>query len=285
MTDINHALQEIVIDLNQFKLCDGLVNFTDGINPLKSRLISSISTYFKTSNETISISKENHISVFSLQNATNLIVNIQLLPPKNESAQNLPYFISRSYPYLRSSLTGKQTLLFLEGSMSDINLALQEIIINLNKFEYCDGLVNFTDGVNPPKSLFIPSISKHFKTNNETILFKGNRLTVSSLSSDHLIVSIQLDRSPFQAYFVAKSYPYLRVTITNEKTLMFLEGSVNDINIALQEVLVDLGSLKSCGGLVTVLDNINPPYSQQIEMLSDSFYHNEKPRYNSQISN
>ena len=46
---------------------------------------------------------------------------------------------------------------------------MKSIIVDLNDLEVCDGVVNVTDGINPPISRSISSISKHFIENKSPI--------------------------------------------------------------------------------------------------------------------
>ena len=286
LDNINEALKEIFIDLDGLTSCSGSVNITDGMNPQLSQPIANISDYFIKGNKSISIANDDHLEISSSLITTDLIVSIHLFPPPTTNIPlQKPYFISKSYPYLKSSMTENNTLLFLEGSLADINYALQILVVELNTLGSCDGMVNFTDGVNKPKSRFIPNISRYLIKNKETISFDQDKhLVVSSLSPGRLTVTIQLDINQsleYQAHFVQKPYLYLRVTITGEKTLMYLEGSLDDINEALKIILIDIGKPDTySGGLVTVSDHLNPPISLHIPNLTNYFLKNTSPFYN-----
>ncbi|RZK01583.1 MAG: hypothetical protein EOO43_24270 [Flavobacterium sp.] len=90
-------------------------------------------------------------------------------------------------------------------------------------------------------------------------------LQVSTLSKGTISVAIQLSQLETEKnpYFLVKTYKNLRSTITNERSLLLLEGSLSDINQALKEVLIHK-DLNSSPAIITITDGINKPITHPI---------------------
>jgi len=105
-------------------------------------------------------------------------------------------------------------------------------------------------------------------------------LKISSLSKGTLSVTLHFNETEEKScYFLTKTYPYVKSTIFNKRSLL-LEGSLENINEALKQVIIDLQDLDYCHGFIKISDGINPALSNSIEFLSNYFINNTKPVYN-----
>ena len=96
-------------------------------------------------------------------------------------SSRIPYFLTtKTYFHSKPNINNKKSLLTLEGPLEVINEALKEIIIDLNDHAFCDGTVNVTDGINPPISHNISSISKYFIQNQEPIYHSTGNLSIQA---------------------------------------------------------------------------------------------------------
>jgi len=105
-------------------------------------------------------------------------------------------------------------------------------------------------------------------------------LKISSLSKNAIHVTIQFDQNRSKSpRFLDKAYSSLKPTIVNSKSLLLLEGPLESINQALQEIVVDLNGLAVCNGQINITDGINPPIiSHRIPSLSNYLHINDEPR-------
>jgi len=103
-------------------------------------------------------------------------------------------FVQKSYPQLLSFIADKKTRLYLEGSLKNINTALQSIIVDFADSDITFYDANFTiqDGLNKPLTIPLKNISKLFIPNrppalknrtiqqqiNMTDIYTGQRFTV-----------------------------------------------------------------------------------------------------------
>ncbi len=222
----------------------------------------------KTNPLTIEALNQNHISV-----------NIQL--NRTQEGKD-PYFLEKTYSNLKPTITNERASLLLEGSLEDVNKGLQEILIDLNGHNICNGTITVRDGINYPISENIANLSKYFVKNNESIsVVNETHLVLSLFDSKNAIVDIYLSapnndtsRSP---YFIRNSYKYIRYSLNDEQTLLHLEGALSDINLALQEILIDLNGFKSCQGIVNVTDGKNPVKTRFFENIETYFIKNSEP--------
>ena len=75
-------------------------------------------------------------------------------------------FLLQSYKNFQPKVSEKSSRLILEGSLRDIGLALQKLVVNLeNDTQPCDGKITVTDYLNPQVTRNITNISEYFKLN------------------------------------------------------------------------------------------------------------------------
>jgi len=74
-------------------------------------------------------------------------------------------FLYRYYGALMPIITNNKSRLMMEGSLKDINLALREVVINLNSVSGCDGEIIVDDKLNPIEDKFVSKISRYFEHN------------------------------------------------------------------------------------------------------------------------
>jgi len=207
----------------------------------------------------------------------------------NQGGEKKPYFLDKAYSNLKSAIiTNGGSVLTLKGLLPNVNKALGEILIDRDQLCVCNGVIFVEDGINRPISRHITNITDYFTTNNESIrISEDNHLAIWSMNPDHLIFEVHLDLkkslTETQPRFV-KEYFFLRHSFSNNQASLYLEGSMKDINDVLKEILIDLGSFETCGGTISVKDDKNPAKSQYIKTLSDHFYINAYPQYNTSFS-
>jgi len=101
-----------------------------------------------------------HLTVSTL--ATGLIeIEIKLMPHPESKA----HFVNKPYGHLAPVISDGKTKLSFEGLPSDVNAALQEVVIDVDGEMNFDGIVNVNDGLNPPFMKIVEKISRNFILN------------------------------------------------------------------------------------------------------------------------
>jgi len=113
-------------------------------------------------------------------------------------------------------------------------------------------------------------------------------IEVSTLSVNHVKVEIAIDETAggsTKAQFLNKPYGSLLPVINQQKSKITLEGSLKDINSALESIVVDLGDKKSLNRNATVIinDGLNPIFTRNLTNILRYFKSNKRPILNKSL--
>lgn len=119
--------------------------------------------------------------IVSTLNPSEVKVEIQLFTYLETKAK----FLSKPYGSLVPVINEDKSKLSLEGTMKEINEALESIIVNFEKGFNCDAGFMIYDGLNPSIGKYLPDIAKYFKQNkppslNEEIQEQINSVKVET---------------------------------------------------------------------------------------------------------
>jgi len=107
------------------------------------------------------------------------------------------------------------------------------------------------------------------------------KLVISTPNPASVKVDISLKpKNPAEAQFLSRNYGSLLPIILEDKTRISIDGTLEDVNLALQEMVVNLENITSCPGEITVNDKMNPVMIQSLENISGLFEKNVKPGVN-----
>lgn len=109
----------------------------------------------------------------------------------------------------------------------------------------------------------------------------GDTLVINTLSTNSIQVVIKIDKN--QVKFLTKTFAGLNSVINEDHSILLLEGSLQEINLALQGIVIDLNYAESCDGTITVDDHLNPLLFLRIQNLSNYFLINFFPIMNSNL--
>jgi len=169
----------------------------------------------------------------STTSGANVKVEISLI---GQEAQ----FLSQRYGSLIPLITGSKSRLIIEGSLKDVNLALQEIVINLPKsIDSCDGEIVIDDKLNPVRIESVKNISKYFNHNAPPGLNKDFSLTIQNQVEKELVwtgLHFQIKLNPltfFDKYTDVEKLNYQLVFVkdSNETTVLPSWLSFNDMTL------------------------------------------------------
>ena len=131
----------------------------------------------------------------------------------------------------------------------------------------------------------------YFETFNEVNVIQSLNLTksiddtlkISTASLTNLKVEISLEGGD-EAKFLTRYHGHLFPLITKNKSQLVMEGSLKDINFALEEVVINLGKPISCDGEIIIDDKLNPIMTESVKNISRYFNHNQPPGLNKDFS-
>jgi len=110
-----------------------------------------------------------------------------------------------------------------------------------------------------------------------------NFFEVSTLASHAVSVAIRLNNKA-EGQFLTRTYPAVQSHITNNNTLLILNGDLTSINEALHAVTIDLKDTNgACSGFIFISDGLNPSISQTFSDISQYFVHNLEPFYDKNL--
>ena len=112
---------------------------------------------------------------------------------------------------------------------------------------------------------------------------KKNALAVSTLSTNNLKVEIKLEpKSLSEAKFVSRSYGSLLPMLKdNNKTKIALEGTIKEIDTALNAIIVNFENGTLCDASIVLNDGFNPQVLWELKNISRYFKANKHPYVNS----
>jgi len=115
----------------------------------------------------------------------------------------------------------------------------------------------------------------------------NNRLEVSTLSPNEVKVDIKLNpETGSEALFLNKPYASLLPTIKDGKSKLSLEGTLKEINAAIETLVVDFSQDKSaqdCNATISMFDGLNPSLTMKIVNVSKYFKENKPPKLNQMV--
>jgi len=116
------------------------------------------------------------------------------------------------------------------------------------------------------------------------IVASKKKLEISTPSDNSLKIEIallQTLREDTRFQFLKKQYGPLVPLITDNKTKLTIEGSVDDVNNALKNLVLDSNvNGIDCEGTITVWDHLNPAINKTLKNLTRYFAANEAPAVN-----
>jgi len=160
----------------EFFLPEKFENYTGDIYGLLKQFYFETCTGFEIapSLELKEMEQQNNISVSTL--STNEIKIEMNLYPKNGSDVK---FVSCPYgsivPVVKNH---NKTRISLEGSLKEINIAMNSIVANFENGRSCDASIMINDGFNPTVSVGLANISRYFKANTPPKLNQNADTTV-----------------------------------------------------------------------------------------------------------
>jgi len=111
----------------------------------------------------------------------------------------------------------------------------------------------------------------------------GDRLEVSTLSPNEVKVDIKLNPGTgSEAFFLNKPYASLLPTIKDGKSKLSLEGTLKEINTAIETLVVDFSQNKTqdCNATITMFDGLNPTLTKEIVNVAKYVKENKSPKLN-----
>ena len=113
----------------------------------------------------------------------------------------------------------------------------------------------------------------------------GERIVVSTLSTNNIKVDISLEAGPgVETRFVNRPYGSLiPVMKDTNKTKIYLEGSVKEINAALNSIIVNFENGTESDANVVINDGLNLPVPVALNNISRYFKANKPPRVNHRV--
>ena len=183
-----------------------------------------------------------------------------------------------------------------------------DVFATLISLGYLDNNGYMTTGFNPNQPLIMPST--YNATINDKILQVLKDHSIETLIPITVISSLELQRDSGFLQITTLSQLSLSVSITLlpskskrlqtcrflhdveldatstiQSTVVSLQGTLNDINVALKLISIDLDQgVQSCGGQMTINDGLNPPYVYSNDTISYYFPKNKPPTLNPSVS-
>jgi len=118
--------------------------------------------------------QQNTVAISTLS-TNNIKVDIKLEPKKGSEVK----FVSSSYGSIVPMVKNhNKTKISLEGSLKEINTALNSVVLNFENGRSCDADIMINDGFNPPVSVGVTNISRYFKANTPPKLNQKTDKTV-----------------------------------------------------------------------------------------------------------
>jgi len=177
----------------------------------------------------------------------------------------------------------------------------RDLIANLIGLGYLDNERFLTLSYNPNEDLLLPSKYHDQRKEISQILSQTcfstvtrvqvvpslkiqthpKKISVQTLHPNSVNVVLKLENSPngAQAQFVTKTYSAVQSTISAKNSLLIMEGSLSDINNALQNIVIDFSQIESSyQGSMTVSDGMNPLTTLDIQDFKTYFKVNEEPK-------
>jgi len=112
-------------------------------------------------------------------------------------------------------------------------------------------------------------------------------ISIETPSTTPITVSIELwsDNKDVKPQFVNQAYTSIKSTIANHKTFLLIEGLLKDVNKALSSIILDIDHGAPCNGKLSIIDNLNPPFTQNVLNISRHFRLNQYPIYSGSAKN
>jgi len=109
-----------------------------------------------------------------------------------------------------------------------------------------------------------------------------NKLEISTLNMNNVKVDIKLiAKGNTEVSFVSKPYASLLPIIKEGKSKLDIEGTLKEINSAIQSLVVDFsGEGRSCDAMITVSDGLNPIWMIEVSDFSRYVKENTAPMLN-----
>jgi len=114
-------------------------------------------------------------------------------------------------------------------------------------------------------------------------------LEISTPNSETVKVEIKLHaKEDSEAFFLNKPYASLLPVIKDGKSQLSLEGTLTEIDAALDMIVVDFSgpdseNIKTCPATLTISDGLNPSLTREIKNILNYFKQNNPPRPNKPI--
>jgi len=164
---------------------------------------------------------------------------------------------------------------------------------------YLDDEMFLTSSFDLKKELILPSEYSDFQDQASAILqkyyfetwtifdvlpsldvrFADGKIVVNTLSSNRIRVDIKLLDNNGQ--FLKKQYGILQPIITEKSSRIVMEGSLNEVNSALRDLVVNLETTATrYDGTIVVWDHLNSAFSQKVERIDRLFEINRAPLVN-----
>ena len=115
------------------------------------------------------------------------------------------------------------------------------------------------------------------------LTISSGKFSIKTPSNSSVFVDVRLHSSNgAKAEFLQKNYGILHPIITNQKSRLTIEGPLDLINQALQDLVINLknDTDSSCLGEITINDKMNPPITEAYPNITKYFFKNEVPRLN-----
>jgi len=113
----------------------------------------------------------------------------------------------------------------------------------------------------------------------------SKKIAIVSPSTNPIRVDFRFDHNREDVacgHFLAKTYASLQPIIIDKKSELVFEGSIKEVNLALQKVVANLENEGAhCGGSLIINDNLNPVITDYVGNLSSYFDQNNPPKMNS----
>ena len=203
------------------------------------------------------------------------------------------------------------TLIRLED-FDEISTDPRDVFVTLISLGYLDNNGYMTASCNPNQPLVMPST--YNETTNDKILQVLRSHSIETLIPITVVSSLELQKDSGFLQIATLSQLSLSVSITLsatnqqntskrtqtcrflhdveldatstiQSTVVSLQGTLNDVNVALKLISIDLDEgIQSCGGKMTINDGLNPPFIYSNDTISDFFSKNKPPTLNSNVS-
>jgi len=117
-------------------------------------------------------------------------------------------------------------------------------------------------------------------------LIDGNeKLEISTPNPGNVKVDIKLHHHAHsEVLFLSKPYASLLPSIKDGKSKISLEGSLKEVNAALESIVVDFsGSKDNYNATITMFDGLNPSVTKEIQNMSKYVEENQPPKLNKPV--